>query len=127
MNAIQEDKEAFDLLKWWKINSERFHILGKMARDILAVPFLTVASKSAFSTGGRVLAPFRSSLTPKIMESLTCAQEWICSLNCPINVEEGLEEHEKLEEGSQKLLPAAPHLRMFLDLVGLLKIKLLEI
>ncbi|XP_057985290.1 zinc finger BED domain-containing protein RICESLEEPER 3-like [Hevea brasiliensis] len=37
--AIQEDKEDFDILKWWKINSERFPILGKMARDILAVQF----------------------------------------------------------------------------------------
>ncbi|KAF2318088.1 hypothetical protein GH714_041429 [Hevea brasiliensis] len=97
--AIQEDKEDFDLLKWWKINSERFPILGKMARDILAVPVSTVASENAFSTGGRVLDPFRSSLTPRIVEALICAQDWTRSSNCPINVEEDLEELEKFEEG----------------------------
>ncbi|KAF2317235.1 hypothetical protein GH714_018910 [Hevea brasiliensis] len=105
--AIQEDKEDFDLLKWWKINSERFPILGKMARDILAVPVSTVASENAFSTGGRVLDPFRSSLTPRIVEALICAQDWTRSSNCPINVEEDLEELEKFEEGFQKLLPVA--------------------
>ncbi|KAF2297384.1 hypothetical protein GH714_022594 [Hevea brasiliensis] len=93
----------------------------------------------------------RSSLTPRIVEALICAQDWTRSSNCPINVEEDLEELEKFEEGitakfgltqlgdqvvqplpltlrcsqSYCLLPL--HLRMFLDLVGLLKIKLLEI
>ncbi|CAN1331500.1 hypothetical protein LINPERPRIM_LOCUS35353 [Linum perenne] len=32
-----------------------------MARDVLAVPISSVASESAFSTGGRVLSNFRSS------------------------------------------------------------------
>ncbi|KAF2316914.1 hypothetical protein GH714_042255 [Hevea brasiliensis] len=71
--AIQEDKEDFDILKWWKINSERFPILGKMARDILDVLVSTVASERALSTGGRVLDAFRSSLIPKIVEGLICA------------------------------------------------------
>ncbi|KAF2302977.1 hypothetical protein GH714_012217 [Hevea brasiliensis] len=49
----------------------------------------------------------RSSLTPRIVEALICAQDWTRSSNCPINVEEDLEELEKFEEGSQKLLPVA--------------------
>ncbi|KAG8661312.1 hypothetical protein MANES_02G223166v8 [Manihot esculenta] len=97
--AIQEEKDDFDIMKWWKINSERFPILGKMARDILAIPVSTVASESAFSTGGRVLDSFRSSLTPKIVEGLICVQNWIRPLNIQVNVEEDLEELEKLEEG----------------------------
>ncbi|XP_043809686.1 zinc finger BED domain-containing protein RICESLEEPER 1-like [Manihot esculenta] len=96
--AIQEEKEDFDVMKWWKINSERFPILGKMARDILAIPVSTVASESAFSTGGRVLDSFRSSLTPKIVEGLICVQDWIRPSNVQVNVEEDLEELEKLEE-----------------------------
>ncbi|KAA0032874.1 transposase [Cucumis melo var. makuwa] len=40
----------FDILQWWKMNSERFEVLGCMARDILAIPVSTVASESAFST-----------------------------------------------------------------------------
>ncbi|XP_019181603.1 PREDICTED: zinc finger BED domain-containing protein RICESLEEPER 4-like [Ipomoea nil] len=39
--AIVEDKVDFDILKWWKVNSERLPILSKMARDILAVPIST--------------------------------------------------------------------------------------
>ncbi|KAF2283068.1 hypothetical protein GH714_043812 [Hevea brasiliensis] len=40
----------------------------------------------------------KSSLTPRIVEALICAQDWTRSSNCPINVEEDLEELEKFEE-----------------------------
>ncbi|CAN1272645.1 Putative AC transposase [Linum perenne] len=50
-----------------------------MARDVLAVPISFVASESAFSTGGRVLSNFRSSLTPTIVEALICAEDWLRS------------------------------------------------
>ena len=76
-----------------------FPTMEKIARDVLAVPISTVASESVFSTGGRVLDPFRSSLTPKIVESLICAQDWLCSSPIP-NVEEALEDLEQLEEGN---------------------------
>ncbi|XP_031120376.1 zinc finger BED domain-containing protein RICESLEEPER 2-like [Ipomoea triloba] len=72
---IMDDKEDFDVLRWWKLNSERLPILSKIARDVLAVPISTVASESAFSTSGRVLDPFRSSLTPKTVEALVCTQD----------------------------------------------------
>ncbi|XP_031108617.1 zinc finger BED domain-containing protein RICESLEEPER 2-like [Ipomoea triloba] len=68
--AIVEEENSFDILRWWKINAERFPILSKLARDVLAIPISIVASESAFSTSGRVLDPFRSSLTPKIVEAL---------------------------------------------------------
>ncbi|WOL03489.1 zinc finger BED domain-containing protein RICESLEEPER 2-like [Canna indica] len=97
--ALQEDKDDFDILKWWKLNSERFPILSHMARDILAIPISTVASESTFSAGGRVLDPFRSSLTPKMVESLICAQDWIRKSN-GLNVEEDITEVEKFENGS---------------------------
>ena len=65
VEAVVEGKGSFDILCWWKLNSERFSILSHMARDILAVLVSTVASEYAFSTSGRVLNDFRSSLTPK--------------------------------------------------------------
>ena len=40
----------------------------------MVIPVSIVASKSAFSTGGRVLDPFRSSLAPKTVEAIICAQ-----------------------------------------------------
>ncbi|CAN1338456.1 hypothetical protein LINPERPRIM_LOCUS38060, partial [Linum perenne] len=58
---------------------------------------------SAFSTGGRVLDAFHSSLTPKIVESLICAQNWLRSSTHPIDIEEKFEEIEALEEELNEL------------------------
>ena len=47
-----------DILAFWKSNQFRYPILAMMARDILSIPVSTVASKAAFSNGGRVLDQF---------------------------------------------------------------------
>ncbi|PWA65564.1 zinc finger BED domain-containing protein RICESLEEPER 2 [Artemisia annua] len=52
-----EDDEDFDILNWWKLNSLRFPIVSKMAKDILCIQVSTVASESAFSASGCVLDP----------------------------------------------------------------------
>ncbi|OMO61277.1 hypothetical protein COLO4_33486 [Corchorus olitorius] len=67
----------FDVLLWWKVNSPRFPILSSLAKDVLVVLVSTVASESAFSTGGRVLDPFRSSLLLKHVQALVCGQDWL--------------------------------------------------
>ncbi|CAN1783009.1 Putative AC transposase [Linum perenne] len=72
--CVNQDEENFDILAWWKRNS--------------------------FSTGGRVLDAFRSSLTPKVVESLICAQNWLRSSTQPLDIEEKFEEIEALEEGT---------------------------
>ncbi|KAJ4758119.1 Zinc finger BED domain-containing protein DAYSLEEPER [Rhynchospora pubera] len=71
--------ESFDLLSWWKTEGREFPILGKIARDVLAIPVSTVASESAFSTGGRVIRAHRSKLDPEIVEALICTQDWVRS------------------------------------------------
>jgi len=73
----EEDVKKFDILAWWKGQSTRFPILSKLARDVLAIQISTVASESAFSTGGRVLDDFRTSLTPFMVEALVCTQDWL--------------------------------------------------
>ena len=73
----EEDFENFDILSWWKFNSLRFPTIAKIARDVLAIPIST----------------------PKDVESLTCAQDWLHSSPIP-NVEKALEDLEQLEEGN---------------------------
>ncbi|XP_020963271.1 uncharacterized protein LOC110264953 [Arachis ipaensis] len=94
------DPSSFDILTWWKVSSNnyKYPILSQIARDILTMPVSTVASESAFSTGGRVLNQYRSSLTPKIVEALICAQNWFRANSLPIDLEESFEEFEKLEK-----------------------------
>ena len=74
--GLEKVKSDLDILLWWKENSNRFPIVSLMARDILAIPISTVASKSAFSTSRQILDPFRSSLSPRVVEGLVCAQDW---------------------------------------------------
>ncbi|KAE8732306.1 hypothetical protein F3Y22_tig00002237pilonHSYRG01564 [Hibiscus syriacus] len=73
-DKVKPGVKKLDLLNWWKNKSKIYPIISLMARDILAIPISTVASEFAFSAGGHVLDSFRSSLTPKIVECLICAQ-----------------------------------------------------
>ncbi|KAH9664790.1 BED-type domain-containing protein [Citrus sinensis] len=72
-----ENDDQFDVLGWWSANSARFRTLSQIAKDVLAIPVSTVAFESAFSTGGRVVDAFRSSLTPTMVEALICSQQWL--------------------------------------------------
>jgi hypothetical protein len=99
----EEDTKKFDILAWWKGQSSRFPILSELARDVLAIPISTVASESAFSTGGRILDDFRSSLTPFMIEALVCTQDWL-RRTTSINIVENTEEMAKLEEGNHLFL-----------------------
>ena len=42
----------FEILEWWRDNCNRYQVLSKVVKDVLAVPISTVAFESAFSTGG---------------------------------------------------------------------------
>jgi hypothetical protein len=79
MEDVEKMNVNFDILNWWKVNSTKFPVIAQIARDVLAIPITTVASESAFSTGGRVLDPFRSSLAPTTVEALLCSQNWLRS------------------------------------------------
>ncbi|XP_054821797.1 zinc finger BED domain-containing protein RICESLEEPER 2-like [Prosopis cineraria] len=63
METREKTNPKFDILNWWKVNSSKYPVIGQIARDVLAMPISTVASESAFSTGGRILNEYRCSLT----------------------------------------------------------------
>jgi hypothetical protein len=64
--------DKLDILGWWKINASKYKILSKVAQHVLAIPISTLASESAFSTGGRTLDQFRSSLSLATVQTLIC-------------------------------------------------------
>lgn len=63
--SIQENKEGFDVLKWWKINLKRFN------------------------TGDNILMYNSSSLSFKVVEALICMQDWLWTSY--LDIEEELE------------------------------------
>lgn len=99
MEKLEKKSHGFDILNWWKVNSNKYPILGQMARDVLAMPVSTVASESSFSTEGRVRTCYRSSLTPKTVEALICTQNWCKASPVSVDIEELVDELENLELG----------------------------
>lgn len=85
------------------MNSHRFRTISAMARDVLAVPISTVASEAAFSTGGRVLDSFRSSLTPRMAQALVCGQDWLRAKAKLAFDDEDLDQLQSLENELDKL------------------------
>ncbi|XP_045811027.1 zinc finger BED domain-containing protein RICESLEEPER 3-like isoform X1 [Trifolium pratense] len=75
--SLIEEEGDLDVLIWWKDNCTRYPVLARIAREVLAIPVSTVASESAFSTGGRVLDAYRSSLSAITVEPLICTQDWV--------------------------------------------------
>ena len=73
-------KQEIDILMWWKSLLYRSPSLVRLARDVLSIPITSVGSESAFSVGGRILKPTRSSLTSESVEALICTRNWIFGL-----------------------------------------------
>ncbi|CAN1127216.1 Putative AC transposase [Linum perenne] len=69
--------DDFDILMWWKLNGAKYPTLKDIARDLLAIPITSVASESAFSSGGRLLDPHRSRLHHTTVEAMMCTRSWI--------------------------------------------------
>ncbi|MFQ6646336.1 hypothetical protein Gotur_020180, partial [Gossypium turneri] len=59
-----ELNSQIDVLDYWSKSSVQYDELSLLARDLLAIPILTVASELAFSMSKVVITPLRSSLKP---------------------------------------------------------------
>ncbi|XP_075085128.1 zinc finger BED domain-containing protein RICESLEEPER 2-like [Nicotiana tabacum] len=101
-----EVSHGMDIDECDKRNKTKFSVLSRLAKDVLAIPVSTVSSKQAFSTSGRVIDSFRSSLTPKTVEALICTQNWLLSTH--IDLGESLGNIESLEEIEEDCLNSAP-------------------
>ena len=72
-----------------------------MEKVVLAISVSTVPSELAFSIGGRVLSPYRTSLKSKTVEALICTQNWLRHPKVPIDLEEIISEIDKYEDIAQ--------------------------
>ncbi|PLW48996.1 hypothetical protein PCASD_05061 [Puccinia coronata f. sp. avenae] len=77
--TVPIDTPNFSILDWWKINQSWFPTLAMLAKTVLMAPMTSIASESAFSTGGRVLSDYRTRMKPNTLEALVWGQDWICS------------------------------------------------
>ena len=73
--ALVRGDENFEILSWWKTNSNKYHVLSLMARDFLAIPLSTISSESTFSLSGSILGDNRSSMIPQTLEALVCCKD----------------------------------------------------
>ena len=71
-----EDNEDFEILEWWKKQQIKYLVLSIIARDVLTVHVSTVASKAAFSAGGRVVSKKRCNLSPEAIKTVVCLKNW---------------------------------------------------
>jgi hypothetical protein len=69
---ILDKSIEFSALDWWKVNTLKYHVLSIVAKDILSTPIITVTLESTFSAGGRVIDPFRASLSTETVQKLLC-------------------------------------------------------
>ncbi|KAM5559354.1 hypothetical protein ABKV19_020819 [Rosa sericea] len=101
-DPIEGDGEDFDLLNWWRVNGIcKYPTLARIAKEILAILVSTIASESSFSTSERIIDPYCSSLSPRMVEALICSQNWLRSENVYLDHVPTIEEMELCEEAEK--------------------------
>ncbi|XP_022152198.1 zinc finger BED domain-containing protein DAYSLEEPER-like isoform X2 [Momordica charantia] len=98
LEACANQGKDFDILKWWKDNSSRYKVLGKIAREILAIPVSTIAAESAFDIGGRVIDSVCFTSAPNLVEVLACLQSWLNEDATSIDLREHIKDISHMEE-----------------------------
>jgi hypothetical protein len=63
-------------VEYWKYRDHKYDILARMARDVLSIPIITVASESAFSPGSCILNKYRSCMVSENLQALVCSHNW---------------------------------------------------
>lgn len=66
---------------YWKDYSKKYPDFSVMVRVVLSIPITTVASKSTFSIGGRILIKYRSSINHKNVQNIDCYLKLIARIH----------------------------------------------
>ena len=72
---------------WWRENHKLYLNMGKMARDVLAVPASGCAVERQFSISGRITIWQRNRLSPKIISDSMIYKGALAKIRCPLRVE----------------------------------------
>ncbi|KNE90210.1 hypothetical protein PSTG_16353 [Puccinia striiformis f. sp. tritici PST-78] len=79
ITTTSQDRDAFDVLGWWKANELRFPTLVLLARDVLMIPMSSISPEFTFSAKQKVLNDFHSNLDRDALEALMCTGDWLRS------------------------------------------------
>jgi hypothetical protein len=66
-----------NLLVWWKKHAGIFPILSRIARDVLAVPGVSISVERLFSSSKHTLSDARSSMTAESASKTVVTKEWL--------------------------------------------------
>ncbi|GER25343.1 BED zinc finger [Striga asiatica] len=64
-------------LQWWHASEDRFPVISRMAKEVLACPASTVAQEQVFHTEGNILSEKQSTMSPDCLEAQLCLGDWI--------------------------------------------------
>ncbi|CAJ2676949.1 unnamed protein product [Trifolium pratense] len=81
-------------LEYWKSRDDKYDILARMARDVLSIPIITVASESAFSPGSCILNKYRNCMVSENLQALACSHNWLFGFSPSDQSEDAIEVEE---------------------------------
>lgn len=64
-------------LEWWKLHSNNYPTLARLARDFLAIPASTVPSESTFSIAKHTINAVRNRIEGETARASLCLKSWI--------------------------------------------------
>ena len=104
------NNNKLDILGWWKSNASKYKSLSKVTQHVLTISISTMAFESVFTTDGRILDQFQSSLSPATIQVLICCQNWLLHESIPTDIRtliNDFETYKNLESSnfSYKLTP----------------------
>lgn len=73
----EDIKAKLHILCFWREEQVRYLKIARMAGDTLPIYMSTVASKSVFNVGGRVLGQYQRGLKLDNVEALICSEDWL--------------------------------------------------